>query len=1194
MRLCTIVTKDHLPWARVLADSWAQHGAGEPCTVLLVDEPDGCFDPAQERFDVLLAADLGIGPELWRMALRYEAFELAMALKPWLLRRELQRDDRVVYLDADVRVFAPLDPVAAALDDHEIALTPHFLDPMALDGQSPSEPDIVKAGAYNAGFVAVRRGEQSERFLDWWASRLRTGSRVDIASGIFVDQHWLDLVPGLFGGVCLLRDRGCNVAYWNLAERPLARVDGALTAGGTTLRFLHFSGFDPEQPAQLSVYGTRASALHDPILGELCERQADGLAAAGLREAKSWPYSWQATGGGIALCWPLRRLLDRSNGPDASIFTVAGEREWLEWLNEPATPGGRDGVTRLLAVLHASRADLREQFPDLRCDGPAYLRWVREHGTDEIEMPPALVPIRATPAQGAGELQDIHSGDDLGVGRGEAIVCIPLYGAHDLFLRCLSSILAHTPRTVPILIADDASPDPASRAFAETLACSGALEHRLLWLRQKRNLGFVENVNAVLGICAPADTVVVNSDCVVAPGWFEGMRHAAYDDTNVATATALTNHGTIVSVPARNGPRRDLPQDVEFLGAARTVRATSARLRPRIPTCVGHCFYVRREALELVGPFDPAFSPAYGEEVDFSQRCTLHGLVHVVADDVLVLHRQGGSLNDEGEAHPIQLSHDRIIDARYPYYQRLIQETAKSSQSRLARSLGSARRALGELTVTIDGRSLGPILTGVQLHVLELIGALHRTGATALRIVVPPDLGDYARAALETIGDVELIDETVVQHDVERSAVVHRPLQVSNVGDLELMSQLGDRAVLTQQDLIAYRNPGYFPGFTQFSRYRRLARRALAYADAVVFVSHHAARDAVREDLVVPERARIAYNGVDHQMVGVAATPRPPAGCERLGEDDMLLCLGTDFRHKNRLFALRLVEQLQLRHNWEGRLVFAGPRVQDGSSAGDEAAFLAAHPLVSDSLIGLPAIDEDEKAWLYERATALLYPTLYEGFGLMPFEAANAGTPALWAAQTSLAEVLPAEAATLVPWDPAASADAVIDVLRDRARAAELLDHVRRAGACFRWDRTASELVDIYREAGERPAREARLAAIETDELEAERDDLERKYAELLAGFTDDGRRLVGSGGLLSPSQQRVLRRALECGGPLTALSGALRLVGRVRPTAADLRPLQTQTDGEALRLHWEWLNRNHMKAQLAATDPLVLTPEPS
>ena len=780
----------------------------------------------------------------------------------------------------------------------------------------------------------------------------------------------------------------------------------------------------------------------------------------------------------------------------------------------------------------------------------------------------------------------------MGFERGDAVVCIPLYGAHDLFVRCLGSVLAHTPRGVSILIADDAGPDPASRAFAGELASSGALSHRLLWLRQEGNLGFVENVNAAFELSSPADVIVLNSDCVVAAGWFEGMRHAAYDDTNVATATALTNHGTIVSFPARNVPQRDLPQDMDFAATARRLRAMSARLRPRIPTCVGHCFYVRREAIELVGPLDPAFSPAYGEEVDFSQRCVLHGLVHVVADDVLVLHRQGGSLNEEGGvASPHQSAHDAIIQARYPYYERLVRETADSPHSTLARALGSARRALGEATVTIDGRILGPILTGTQLHVLELIGAVHRTGAAALRVIVPPDLGDYARAALADAG-VALIDQADVREGMGRTAVVHRPLQVSDAADLALMGHAGDRAIITQQDLIAYRNPGYFPGFTQYARYRRLARRALSYADAVVFFSRHAARDAIREDLVAPELARVAYIGVDHQMVDAHVEPRRPAGCDALGDGDVLLCIGTDFRHKNRLFALRLVEQLQQRHDWDGRLVLAGPRVQDGSSAGDEAAFLAAHPRVAGAVVVLPAISEAEKAWLYERASALVYPTIYEGFGLMPFEAADADTPALWAAQASLGEVLPPEAATLVPWDPEASADAVIEVLRSPSAppsCSPTCATPRRAFAGIAW---AHELVDIYREAIDRPTREARVLAHESNDLELERNQLLQKYAEVVGGFTDDGRRLVGAGGLLSHRQQYILRRALERGVPLSALRGALGLVELIRPPAGELKP--PSGNGHQLQLHWEWINRMQIDDELAGTDPLVLMPDPS
>jgi len=337
--------------------------------------------------------------------------------------------------------------------------------------------------------------------------------------------------------------------------------------------------------------------------------------------------------------------------------------------------------------------------------------------------------------------------------------------------------------------------------------------------------------------------------------------------------------------------------------------------------------------------------------------------------------------------------------------------------------------------------------------------------------------------------------------------------------------------------------------------------------------------------------ARVAYIGVDHQMISEVRASQPPAGCERLGDGDMLLCLGTNFRHKNRLFALRIVEQLQVRHGWEGRLVLAGPRVLDGSSAGDEAAFLAVHPRVADAVIDLPAISQAEKSWLYRRATALLYPTLYEGFGLMPFEAADFDTPALWAAQSSLAEVLPVEAATLVPWDPVASADNAIRALREPDRAAELLDRVREKAAAFRWDQTGRELVGIYREAAARPARDARLIAAETDALEVERNEFAHKYAEVLNGFTDDGRRLVGSGGLLSPGQQDVLRRALERGRSRTAFSGALRLAGRIRPTANAGSPA---TSSGQLDLHWAWLNDEQVGDQFAATDPLVLTPEPS
>src|SRR5437764_13101663 len=164
-------------------------------------------------------------------------------------------------------------------------------------------------------------------------------------------------------------------------------------------------------------------------------------------------------------------------------------------------------------------------------------------------------------------------------------------------------------------------------------------------------------MTGAVAMSVPADVVILTSDCVVADGWLDGLRAAAYVDSRVATASALTNNGSVVSVPERR-PMPRIPQDWSLDDAAAAIRRRSLRIRPRLPTAVGHCVYIRRSALELVGDFDRAFTPGYGEEVDFSQRCLRRGLCHVAADDVFVLHHGGGSLAPNGKPNPVQAAHE--------------------------------------------------------------------------------------------------------------------------------------------------------------------------------------------------------------------------------------------------------------------------------------------------------------------------------------------------------------------------------------------------------------------------------------------------------------------------------------------------------------------------------------------------------
>ena len=111
------------------------------------------------------------------------------------------------------------------------------------------------------------------------------------------------------------------------------------------------------------------------------------------------------------------------------------------------------------------------------------------------------------------QLRSVQPGEAIGAQRGEVVVCIPLYGGHEHFVACLQSVLVHTPAEVPILVCDDASPDRRSEQHVEALA--GGSRHRLLYMRRERNVGFPANVNDAFAGAAPADVVVLNSDCVV-------------------------------------------------------------------------------------------------------------------------------------------------------------------------------------------------------------------------------------------------------------------------------------------------------------------------------------------------------------------------------------------------------------------------------------------------------------------------------------------------------------------------------------------------------------------------------------------------------------------------------------------------------------------------------------------------------
>jgi len=102
---------------------------------------------------------------------------------------------------------------------------------------------------------------------------------------------------------------------------------------------------------------------------------------------------------------------------------------------------------------------------------------------------------------------------------------------------------------------------------------------------------------------------------------------------------------------------------------------------------------------------------------------------------------------------------------------------------------------------------------------------------------------------------------------------------------------------------------------------------------------------------------------------------------------------------------------------------------------------------------------------LYRGATAMVFPSRYEGFGLPVLEAMQLGCPVLVADACALPDVVDGAGVVVAPDDPDAWATAIGDLLDDPARRARLVEAGRRRAAGFTWDAAAEALVAAWQQA---------------------------------------------------------------------------------------------------------------------------------
>ena len=239
-------------------------------------------------------------------------------------------------------------------------------------------------------------------------------------------------------------------------------------------------------------------------------------------------------------------------------------------------------------------------------------------------------------------------------------VVVPVYGGALLLTACLGSVLATVPPGTAVFVVDDASPDAR---VGQALSAYG---NRITVIRLPGNIGFPGAANAGIRAAAGYDVVLLNSDTLVPPGWLERLAAAAHAARDIASVTPLSNDATILSVPNPAGGNAvpDLSQTIAWDLLA---QSCSGPATIDIPTGVGFCLYLRRDALDQVGLLrEDAFAQGYGEENDWCWRARRAGWRHVAATGVFVGH-VGGQSFGPARSHLLHRNLS-VLNALHPGY----------------------------------------------------------------------------------------------------------------------------------------------------------------------------------------------------------------------------------------------------------------------------------------------------------------------------------------------------------------------------------------------------------------------------------------------------------------------------------------------------------------------------------------------
>ena len=254
---------------------------------------------------------------------------------------------------------------------------------------------------------------------------------------------------------------------------------------------------------------------------------------------------------------------------------------------------------------------------------------------------------------------------------------------------------------------------------------------------------------------------------------------------------------------------------------------------------------------------------------------------------------------------------------------------------------------------------------------------------------------------------------------------------------------------ITVYDMI---NEKFPQAFSRFDHIRKIKASAVKRADHVICISNNTKHDLIDYLHIDPDKISVVYlSYMHHRLDGhnFCKSTRKP----------FLLYVGGRQPYKNATRLLKAFARSKALHTELDLVLFGGNKLQPNE-----------WQLISDLGIDVSQIlhlsgDDTLLARLYTQATALVYPSLYEGFGLPILEAMSYGCPVVCSNTSSMPEIAGEAAEYCMPEETDSIQRAIENVVFNSERSRQLIQSGFNQAKKFSWDRCARETLQVYKQA---------------------------------------------------------------------------------------------------------------------------------